>query len=98
MATARIERNTNRHILNLVDAIDVRATDCGTWGFHHDCPTTSTFGAMTMQPTTPYGYSSAHVSAYGLLHHPLPTGHAGPWLGDKAKAERRAILPRDPVV
>jgi hypothetical protein len=80
MATARIERNTNRHILNLVDAIDVRATGCGTWGFHHDCPTTSTFGA------------------YCLLHHPLPTGHAGPWLGDKAKAERRAILPRDPVV
>ena len=61
MATARIERNIDRHILNLVDAIDVRATDCGTWGFHH-FPTSSTFGAMTIQPTHPCGYLSSHQS------------------------------------
>jgi len=97
MATARIERNIDRHILNRVDAIDVRATDCGTWGFHH-FPTTSTFGAMTIQPTPPYGSSSAPCSAYCLLHQPRPTGNAMPWPGDNAKAERRVILQRDPVV
>jgi len=97
MATARIERNIDRHILNRVDAIDVRATDCGTWGFHH-FPTTSTFGTMTSQPTTSYGYSSVHGRTYCLQHDPLPTGTPMPWLGDKAKAERRAILQRDSVV
>jgi hypothetical protein len=97
MATARIERNMDRHILNFVDATDVRATDCGTWGFHHT-PTTSTFGTMTMQPTPPYGYASVHGSVYCLQHDPRPTGTPMPWLGDKANAARRAILPRGPVV
>jgi hypothetical protein len=97
MATARIKRNMDRHILNFVDAIDVRATDCGTWGFHHT-PTTSTFGTMTMQPTPPYGDASVPGSVCCLQHHPRPTGTSMPWPGDHAKAERRVILQRDPVV
>lgn len=97
MATARIERNTDRHILNLVDAIDVRATDRGTWGFRR-FPTSSTFGAMTRQPTPSYGYPSTHCRAYCPLHQSLTTGHHLPWLGDSAKAERRAISQRYPVV
>ncbi len=97
MATARIERNIDRHILNLVDAIDVRATDCGTWGFHH-FPTSLTFGAMTIQPSQPYGYPSLHHSGDCLLYKAHTTGNTKPGLGDSVQAERRAILPRHPVV
>ncbi|ETX04380.1 MAG: hypothetical protein ETSY2_29120 [Candidatus Entotheonella gemina] len=97
MATARIERNTDRHILNLVDAIDVRATDCGTWGFHH-FPTSSTFGAMTIQPSQLYGYPSGHQSGACLPSKQLTTGNPLPWLGERANAERRAILERSSIV
>lgn len=101
MATARIERNNDRHILNLVDAIDVRATDCGTWGFY-PYPTSSTFGAMTIQPAQPYcgysGYGSEHHGATSLLPKHLTTGNSLPGLGDRARAERRAILERYSVV
>ncbi|ETW92805.1 MAG: hypothetical protein ETSY1_42060 [Candidatus Entotheonella factor] len=96
MATARIERNIDRHILNLVDAIDVRATDCGTWGFHH--PTSSSFGTMTTQPAQPHGYPSVYPNGYSLPHKQLTTGNHESGLGDRAKAERRAILQRHPVV
>ncbi len=34
MATARIERNIDRNILNFADAIDVREIARGTRGFH----------------------------------------------------------------
>jgi hypothetical protein len=90
MTTARIERKIDRHILNLVDAIDVRTTDCGTWGFHR-FPTSSTFAAMPLQPAVPYGDPSAYRSASCLRHHPQTTGHPMPGLGDRDNAERRAI-------
>lgn len=93
MATVRIERNTGRDIPNLVDAIDVRAIDCGTWGFHR-LQLSSTFGAMAIPSTQPYGHASMYRSAYCLLHKRMPAGHHSPWLGDSAKAERRAILQR----
>ena len=98
MATARIERNIDRHILNLVDAIDVRATASGTWDFH-PFPTSSTFGAMTIQPTPPYGrYLSLHHGGHCLQPKHLTTGNTEPGQGDRAKAERRAILKRYAVV
>ena len=92
MATARIERNNNRHILNLVDAIDVRAIGCGTWGFH-PYPTSSSFGAVTIQPMHPSGYLSVHHGGYDPSHKQLTTTTSQlPCLGYGAPAERRAIL------
>ena len=96
MATARIERNIDRHILNLVDAIDVRETDGGTWGFY-PLPTTSTFGAKTRLTAFPRGHASAHSGRHGLPHKPHAAGNSMPWPGDRARAERRAILQRSSI-
>ncbi len=97
MATARIERNIDRNILNLADAIDVRETARGTRGFHRFL-TSSTLGAMTIQPMSPQGYWFMHGSGNCLPYKPMPTGNHLPGLGASARAERRAIRQRYQVV
>ena len=96
MATARIERNIARNILNLVDAIDVRATAGGTWGFDH-LPTSSTFGATTIPAAQPHGDASAHASTHGFPLKHEPTGNPMPGQGNRVRAERRAILQRSSI-
>ena len=96
MATARIERNIDRHILYLVDAIDVRATDAGTWGFY-PLPTTSTFGVKAIPTALQGGHSSAHASRHCFPYKPQAAGNPMPWLGDRGRAERRAILQRSSI-
>lgn len=97
MATARIERNIDRNILTIADAIDVRETPRGARGFHRFL-TSSTLGAMTIQPVHPHGYWSMHGSGYCPPSKPMPTGNLLPGLGARARAERRAIRQRYQVV
>ncbi len=97
MATARIKRNIDRNILNLADAIDVREIARGVRGFHRFL-TSSTLGAMTIQPMHPHGYWSMHGHGDCLPYQPMPTGNHLPGLGARARAERRAIRQRYQVV